>query len=300
MARSPLAITMSSKPRPAKGPRALDAPFGFAYGRAMFRALLISAAIVSLPLAAGANEGLRAGSTSLCGDGYLTALALDKISALSWQSRSDLSLASESQRTLPQIWDEPEVLAKQTNTDIIIFGPNEGTQSKGLEIESLSISWGEGFDAVYANAARLSRALNVPDTISPDIKARLAALNSQQKSRAAKPKILYLSSSGSSAGPGTFVDAVIQAAGGANIMTTPGWLTPDIEEIVSLSPDLILLSFLDNSYASANEAAIRNRALQRFIDKHMQYDIHGSYWPCAGPYLIEAAEELSAIIETIP
>ena len=83
-------------------------------------------------------------------------------------------------------------------------------------------------------------------------------------------------------------------------MTTPGWLTPDIEEIVSLSPDLILLSFLDNSYASANEAAIRNRALQRFIDKHMQYDIHGSYWPCAGPYLIEAAEELSAIIETIP
>ena len=131
----------------------------------MFRALLISAAIVSLPLAAGANEGLRAGSTSLCGDGYLTALAPDKISALSWQSRSDLSLASESQRTLPQIWDEPEVLAKQTNTDIIIFGPNEGTQSKGLEIESLSISWGEGFDAVYANAARLSRALNVPDTI---------------------------------------------------------------------------------------------------------------------------------------
>ena len=100
----------------------------------------------------------RFASTSLCGDSYLLAIAPEQISALSWQSRDPLSKAPEAMRQLPQVWDDPEVLAT-VPADIILFGPGEGGKVDRIlnrrGIERVDLVWGEDFATVMTNMANI-------------------------------------------------------------------------------------------------------------------------------------------------
>jgi len=244
-------------------------------------------------------KDVSVGSTSLCGDSYLLAMVPSQITELSWQSRSALSYANSTQRTLPQLWDEAEILAA-SDSNVILFGSGEGAQAKRIGIKSQTLEWGEDFGSVMRNAAMIARALDVPDTISHDLKHRLHDLEERTARRGAKPKVLYLARSGGSAGPGTFVDAAITAAGGDNVIQTQGWVSPDPELILGLKPDLIITSYFKNGYESVNAAGTRNKAVSKFINNHPRADIDGALWPCAGPRLIEAAETIASALDKLP
>ncbi len=245
---------------------------------------------------ARADSPKRIGSTSLCGDAYLRVLAPEKIAALSWQSRDAVSLASESEKTLPQLWDDPENLLA-SNVDHILFGPGEGFRSGAFLDKTSALTWGEDFEAIKANYKSLGLALGInAKPVIFDLETRLAKL----KHPTIKPSILYLDRSGGSAGPGTFVHAVIEAAGGENLMTTAGWVKPDPEIVLSLEPDLILTSYFNDGYESVNALPIRHTALKHFIEAHERIEIPGALWPCAGPGLIEAAERLNTKIRSLP
>jgi len=264
--------------------------------------LLRVVAILILPLAsflAQAAESPSIASTSLCGDSYLLALAPDHISALSWQSRSPLSLANSEQRKLPQLWDEPETLLN-TKTDIILFGSGEGQMSGKLDAKTVTLTWGEDFTTLQTNTEAINKALSRPSDITEGWTQRIEALAQRATKRAAKPKVLYLSRSGGSAGKGTLVDTAITAAGGENATKSSGWFTPDPEEIIAYKPDLIITSYFKNGYESVQSTAMRNKVVQRFIAKHPSVDIDGKLWPCAGPGLISAAELIAEAIDELP
>ena len=241
----------------------------------------------------------RIGSTSLCGDAYLAALAPDDISALSWQSRDLVSRANDAQKTLPQIWDDPEVLVTSDLTHIV-FGSGEGIRSReflGSGVQTTTLLWGEDFDTVKTNFRLLAKDLDLrPDAWLDQIDQRLASLEKPKT----PPLILYLDKAGGSAGPGTFVDAVITAAGGQNIVAAPGWGKIDPETLIMLQPDLIITSFFNDGYESVNSHSIRHQLFKDFIDSHEQVDIPGSYWLCAGPGLLDVAEILNAKIQSLP
>ena len=239
------------------------------------------------------------GSTSLCGDAYLLALAPDHISALSWQSRSRLSDAEHTHRALPQLWDELEILSTSPS-DFILFGAGEGQNSKRLNLNSLQLTWGEDFNSVIENADLVSQKLSIDNILKTDLTQRLDDLKAHSTKRGYKPKILYLARSGGSAGDGTFVDAAIKAAGGVNIAPKSGWFTPDPEGIITLKPDLIITSYFNDGYESINAAALRNRAVQKFINATPRVEIDGALWPCAGPRLIEAAEQIASAMDKLP
>lgn len=238
-------------------------------------------------------------STSLCGDAYLQALAPDHIAALSWQSRSPLSRATPAQRKLPQLWDDPEVLAT-AEANIILFGASEGKRVTGLTATAINLTWGENFNTVKTNAQTITKALNISPDITDDWTRRIETLTQQAALRKRKPTILYLSRSGGSAGTGTLVDAAITAAGGVNVAQNSGWFTPDPEQIITYAPDLIITSYFQNGYESVQSTALRNRTVQRFIAQHPSVEIDGNLWPCAGPGLIEAAELISEAIDNLP
>ncbi len=245
---------------------------------------------------ASAQSKPTIGSTSLCGDGYLQAIAPESISALSWQSRSPLSRASDDLKPLPQLWDDPEILAA-SKPDIILFGAGEGSKTSGLikaqERLSLQLKWGEDFQSVFDNMEMVGQALNQNDHstgLISNLEARLSDLKTRAQNRPTTPKILYLSRSGGSAGTGTLVDAAITAAGGQNALNTPGWITLDTEALIGLNPDLIVTSFFRDGYESVNASGIRHRAVRKFLNRHDRLDVPGNLWPCAGPALIEAAE----------
>ena len=220
-------------------------------------------------------------STTLCADGYLHALpeVEPRLAALSWQSRSALSRTPDHLTALPQADSDPE---RRLNW----AGALEVSTSGGGG--DIDLNWGEDFETVWTNLALLSSALNVSDP-SSDLKSRLAALSKPEFT----PHILYLDRSGATAGPGTFVDAVIKTAGAANVIEAPGWQSPDTETLISLQPDIILTSFMDSDYAGVNDRALRHGALSSKLQSLPRIDIPGSLWPCAGPGLVEAAEQLS-------
>lgn len=254
---------------------------------------------ISLAATGQASEAPTIASTSLCGDSYLLALVPDHISALSWQSRSKLSRASEKYRNLPQLWDDPEKLATN-QADIVLFGSGEGALAQGMDKQNLTLIWGEDFDSVMKNADMITEKLGVGNVLRAELEKRLSALKIRADQREIKPKVLYLARSGGSAGTGTLVDAAIRAAGGENIITQHGWQTPDPEAILGFSPDLIITSYFTNGYESVNAALLRHSVVRRHVAKFPQVDIDGGLWPCAGPDLIVAAELIADGLDTLP
>jgi len=236
---------------------------------------------------------MRVVSTSLCGDTYVLSMLGDEdILALSWQSGDDISAAPESFRNKPKASDDVEVLLA-LNPTLVVFGPGEGGAAKPLldkrGIEHVSLKWGESFESVLLNMNILAAATNLdPNTI--DVIRHLPKGQSS---------VLYLSASGATAGPGTYVDAAISAAGGTNIIKTPGWHTPSIESMVGLEPDLIVTSFFKDGYASVNEAGLRNKVLQDKIKSVPRVNVPGKLWPCAGPGLHEASSIIKHAIEEL-
>jgi len=246
----------------------------------------------------------RIASTSLCGDTYLRALAPDHIAALSWQSRDKISLATKTERDLPQAWDSAERLVA-IDTDIILFGPGEGYQSGNIlaktEKKTHTLIWGEDFETVIANYKSIGNVTGInTDDIMSDLKTRLENLKARNTARTKNPKILYLSRSGGTAGRGTYVDAAIKAAGGENIITTPSWHNPDPEFLVTLKPDLIITSFFEDGYESINAKPLRHKVVAGFIDTYPKLDIPGALWPCAGPTLIDVAETIADKLDILP
>ena len=243
------------------------------------------AGAVSLPIACGqapvkSVDGSIV-STTLCADGYVHAIPdlTPRLAALSWQSRSTLSATPEWLKSLPQTSPEPEQALIWKDAFRVSSGGGGG---------DVDLTWGENFEIVWQNLGELSDALNVEDP-SEALKTRLQNLTPPK----IQPKILYLNRSGATAGPGTFVDAVIRAAGGVNLVETPGWQSPDTETLVQYSPDIILTSFMGSDYSGVNDRAIQHAALAKKIDSLPKIDIPGKLWPCAGPGLIDATEELS-------
>lgn len=263
---------------------------------------MLACALVSTSALAGSannHNHLRVASTSLCGDGYLLALAPENITALSWQSRHVLSRANEEKRSLPQLWDNIETLAA-AEADIIVFGPGEGSAAKSYiqhaGLESHNLIWGETFESVQANIIAIGQVMGKvkeAETYSKSLSNRLKKLKQRADARGHAPSMLYLSRSGGTAGRGTYIDAAITAAGGKNIVKTPGWQTLDPEQVMTLSPDIIVTSFLSGGYESVQAKAIRHAVLVDFIESRPVIDIPGSLWPCAGPNLIDAAERIA-------
>ena len=167
-------------------------------------------------------------STTLCADGYLHALPeiAPRLAALSWQSRSALSVTPDALKSLPQADDDAERLLRWSGTLHISSAGGRG---------DIDLNWGEDFETIWKNLASLSQKLNTPNP-STALQTRLTQIAKPAKA----PKILYLDRSGATAGPGTFVHAVIKAAGGQNMIQNPGWQSPDTEHLIALQPDIIV------------------------------------------------------------
>ena len=232
-------------------------------------------------------------STSLCGDAYvLEKTPHDHIAALSWQSGDALSSTPLELQKLPKTSDDIESLLA-LNPTLVVFGPGEGLKAgpflEKAGITTLSIEWGENLSDVNVNRLKLAKilgyqigdeTLNTPIFVNP-------------------PQVLYLSRAGGTAGPGTFVNAAIEAAGGINIIKTQGWHTPDPEMLAGLDPDLIVTSFFEQGYESINATGVRHRLVQDKLNQTPHVNVPGALWPCAGPGLSTATRIITNAIDDL-
>ena len=229
------------------------------------------------PTTEAVTDGLV--STSLCGDAY--ALEAGDPAALSWQSAGPLGSGWAG----PRASSDPERLVALDPARLLL-GPGERVPeavTRGRRVAALD--WGEDFEGVARNRGYVAELLN--DSPFPDEET----VPGSPSVPATPPTALYLSRAGGTAGPGTYVDAAIRAAGGRNLVEAPGWFTPDPEWLLAQDADVVVVSFLDG-YESATAPLARNRAVQRWLERRRTVEVPGRLWPCAGPGLEQAVEVL--------
>ncbi len=246
-------------------------------------------------------------STSLCADSYILALAdNDTVAALSWQGDTALSSAPKAWRGKAKGQASAEVLAA-LRPDFIIMGPGDAPRAARFEAQDgvpvVMLDWASDFAGVFKNMKKLAPPLPAPDaqaridsTISA-LQARLAVVRERSTARVHTPRLLYLAPNGASAGPGTFIDAMIKAAGGVNHAATlgvKGWGLVPVEKLAIDPPDMLITGFFKNGYPSAQNGRTRQPVFRKILNTLPRIDLPGKLLVCASPLLVEATEITAA------
>ena len=192
------------------------------------------------------------------------------------------------------------VLAAEINTPELV------KTLEGLGLTVYYLSNPTTLDGMYANleaVAKLTGHVDETSTLVQSLKARVAAVDTKLAAISEKPAVFYeLDATDASkpytAGPGTFIDLLIQRAGGTNVASTLKDQYPQVslEELVVLNPDIIILS--DSAYGETPEkvatrpgwgalAAVKNGRVYPF-------DYHLLSIP--GPRLVDGLEQLAKLL----
>jgi iron complex transport system substrate-binding protein len=241
-------------------------------------------------------------SADLCADAYVFALA-DRaaLAAVSWQAGQAVSGAPDWALDLPRASDDAERLIA-LQPDLVVFGPaGAGDAARFLDragIARVSLQWGEDWDTVTANLRIIGTAMNEAERAEALI-AELETRREHLAMRAAehgRPSVFYLSVTGGAAGADTLVDEAIRMAGGRNAAAEAGargWLAADAAWAFRVDPDLVITSYFVDGYATRNNAGARHSAFRRLLQDTPRIDIPASAWSCAGPALMDAAEQIA-------
>ncbi len=274
-------------------------------------AACISACVWTASAAAQGEGGapMRVASADLCADAWVIELAEpETVIALSWQVDAPMSAAPDWARERLRAWPDAERLIA-LDADLVVFGPGGPGRARPVldtaGIETLTLQWGEDFGTIRANAAATGLALDQvrqADNWSRQLDARLAALEARAALRGWSPSVFYLSVTGGTAGAGTLIDAAIEAAGGRNAASEAGavgWTQSDAEWALRVEPDLVVTSYFTAGYRTANNTGQRHSAFRRLVDTHASIEVPGALWSCAGPGLIEAAEQIADALDAL-
>ena len=104
------------------------------------------------------------------------------------------------------------------------------------------------------------------------------------------PRLLLLGANGVGTGVGTFEDQILRQAGWANYLTDQGYVSLDLEQLVSDPPDAVL-------WASPDSPSLANRfaehpALAGHIPEQRWLTTDYWRWQCPGPWTWELIEQL--------
>jgi len=267
---------------------------------------------VGLVLVTASSPQVIAGdvvSTSLCSDAFVLALSNpEQIKALSWQVEGPLSLAPPFARTLPKARPDAEILLRLAPADIVM-GPGDRTASATLAVRRGSrlyhLKWQDSFDGIAQNLQELGQFLGRSAQARATISRQHEQLVMLQQRTLARPRqlrVLYLTPTLGTAGQGTYVDAAIRAAGGinfANRLGISGWGQIPVEQLVKAKPDLIISSFFGDGPPSALNFRSNHPQMQALRRDVPEQTIAGGLWICAGPSLIQAANEIADRLDLI-
>jgi len=265
-----------------------------------FAALLCGAAALAEPSSPSALP--RAASVSVCTDQYLLSLAdRQQIAAVSWQATTARSPVRVEAAGLPQIRGlAEEILA--VRADLVIFDPyghpETARRLDGLGTAVYRLGDPVSVGDVEREVTRMAHALGQSArgaALLRAIEVRRAALADMANGDG--PRALYVSPGGGGAGADTYVDEVLSLAGFRNLQADlgyVGWSRVPLEELVETPPDVIVMSFFETTDPSLLDSFSRHPLFRRMVDRTPIISVPAASWVCAGPYMLDAAEQLAA------
>ncbi|HYE45478.1 MAG TPA: ABC transporter substrate-binding protein [Caulobacter sp.] len=245
-----------------------------------------------------ATEAAAARVVSLdqCADQYVLALApREAIVGLSHRAEDADSHLRDLARGLPQRRVSAEGILAARPTLVVRYWGGDARLDQALSrrgIATVRIDDAADFDGVRANILKVAAALDRPEAgraLIAGMDAKLAASAGAWKGR----EVLYLTPSGYTAGPGTFIDRILAAAGFRNA-APPGFTPVPLESVVLGPRRGFVLGFFDQLSAAFERWGMgRHRAVQRRLPDQTLAAMPASVLSCPGWFAAEGVEALA-------
>ncbi len=237
---------------------------------------------------------VRALSLDQCADQYLLALAPEAIVGLSPRADDPDSRLRARAAGHPLRRPSAEaVLAARPSVVVRHWGGDarltQALQRRGVRV--VTVAEASDIAGVRANVRAVATALGRRargEALIADMDRRLTASRGAWRGRAA----LYLTPGAFTAGPGTLIDTLLQAAGLRNLAQAPGFQPAPAEAVVLRPPAAVVRGFFDQigwtRFSPGRQPAL-NRALAGRTVAALPADLLG----CPAWFVGEAAERLA-------
>lgn len=238
-------------------------------------------------------------SLDYCADQYVLALADPAdILALSPQATAQFSYLRAQARQFRTLRPRAEdILTLQPALVVRSYGggPMISTLLERAGIHTVQLPFSNDLAEVEKAILDISQQLGKETagaTLVAQMHARLAALPASKH----KLEILYLTSKGVTAGPGTMIDVLIKAAGLKNFNQQPGWQSIPLEALAYQAPAYIATGFFDSSDLVSNIwTSARHPVAQRALAGAKRVDLPGAWTACGGWFMLDAVEAMAAM-----
>ncbi len=252
-------------------------------------ALLTTTASLSAP---------RVLSLDQCADQYVLALSpRADIVGLSKRARNADSYLGAAASGLPQRRATAEsTLAARPDVVVRYWGgdPRLTAELERRGVRVLTIDDAVDFAGVRTNIRRVAASLG--ETAAGErLIVRMDAELAQAAGAGGGRGLYYVTSGGDTQGPGTLIDAMIRAAGFANLATAPGYGVLSLERIVLKPPTLVVLGFFDQNMQAYERWSVgRERVLRQLVARRGTVSLPGAILGCPAWFVADGAAELAA------
>ncbi len=269
-------------------------------------ASIVLALFATAPLRAA--ELPRVASINLCTDQLLLALADPaQILGLSPYARDPARSWNAAQAArFPMLSGEAEDVLL-LRPDIVVAGrftkraTRELLKEKGLRVAEFDAA--RSLDDVRNQIRQMGDLIQRRDRAAAEIDRLDAAIARARATVSRKPyRVLALSRRGWVSGGESLTSSMLAAIGLRNAATDLGYKLGGfarLETIVSLKPDLLLLSDASDFAEDEGRAFLLHPALERFYPASKRLVIPENLTVCGGPMLADALDRLSAEIERV-
>ena len=269
--------------------------------RVLLAALLaagISTACAGPERAAGPEgPARRIVSLDYCADQYVLGLAdRNRILALSPDATESFSYLRAAAAGMPTIRPRAEqVLALRPDLVVRSYGggPRIRAVLERAGVPVLEIQYAPDIAAVRATVRHAATGLGVPargEVLIADMDARLE----RARESSARTAVLYLTPAGVSAGSGTFVHRLIEAAGLGNFDDRSGWRSIPLERLAYESPDVYAVASFGATNHENAWTPFRHPVATERVAAGPTLGIDGATTACGGWFLADAVEALAA------
>jgi iron complex transport system substrate-binding protein len=249
-------------------------------------------------LAIPAKRATRIVSLDYCADQFVLEFA-DRahILALSPDAGAAFSYKREAAVGLPTVRPRAEdvlVLAPDFVLRSYGGGPNVHALFQRAGVPLVQIGFADTIAQVHDTLREVSTALGVPsrgEALIQRMTERLAML----KTFANGVDTLYLTPSGFTAGAGTLVGRMLEAAGLQNFQTLPGWRQLPLERLAYEGPQLAAFARFGSGAAQDRaRTPVRHPVARRRLANTAEAALDGATTTCGGWFLVDAVEVLAA------
>lgn len=238
-------------------------------------------------------------SIDYCADQYLLKLGTPgQILGVSPKSTAPFSFMRFEAKNFNKVRPTPEeLLALKPDLIIRSFGGGISTNKflRQHEIPVLQIGLLDSVEEINQTILNVSKALGNDDlgiALVNESNRRLLSIARVEK----KSTAIYIAAGGVTTGKGTLVHDIMSKGNLRNIIDSQGWSDIPLEQLVSLRPNIIVHSYLDDLTTNSGKwSSIHHPVTKRFLKQNKTIAIPPALVSCGGWYSIDAIEMISGV-----